>query len=743
VAAVPTLTVAMPARNTERCIGEAITSVLRQTGVDLELIVVDDGSTDGTAAVVESFDDPRLRLIRNATSRGISYCHNLVLDQSRSPYIAHVDSDDLILPGILAALVAKLESSPRLGQVHCFHFDVDANGHTTREAFRARRRLLLDARRADFDYKWQLMVLGMVANCLRTYRRSALETVGRFDESLRYGEDFEMTVRLIDKFDIAAVPELSYCRRVHETNITRLRFAPFRFWLQRYRLLRRLKRSGAVRFLHQPEYRLGRAMLTGLSHILRISNPRLAVQWWLGSRGGVRGIVARAIRPTAESLYYWAVEHFSWWPLTWLRRFRPARRATGNRIAYYLWRFPVISETFIRRELAALVAQGFEVSIFADEPIDIEFADAQARDLLASTRFLTPGTPAELAAFRRYFFRKNPVTYLNVMLYVLFHRYDYWKTLGEDRALFQHAVYLAGTLKDAAISHLHSPWADRSAFVAIVAARLLGVPCSVQARAHELHRTARRYALREKFQEADFVVTNCRYNEAIIRSIVKESAPSRIHTIYEGVDLTHFEPRRSGWNLAGPLRILCVARLIEEKGLDYLLRACSILRDGGTEYQCEIIGGTEVPLYADHLVSLQKLHRALDLESCVRFRGAQPFSEVRAAYRQADVFVLPCVVASNGGRDITPNSLIEAMAMQLPVVSTRLAAIPEIIDDGVDGILVPPNDAAALAAAVTTLAADAALRERLGRNARRRIEARFDVTQNINRFAAVLRGLAS
>jgi glycosyltransferase involved in cell wall biosynthesis len=744
VDAVPTLTVSMPARDAEAFIGQAIASVLGQTEVEFELIVVDDGSTDGTAGVVESFNDPRIRLIRNSISRGIAACHNLVIEQSRSPYIAHVDADDIILPGALAALVAKLESDPRLGQVHCFYFDVDRAGEAIRDACRKRLRALLQLYKPGFDYRRQLMVHGMVANCLRTYRREVFTEVGRFNESLRFGVDFEMALRLVDRFEIAVVPKVFYCRRLHGASITApLRVRPLRSWLRRCLLVRRLQRSGEVRFLHRPEYGVHRAMLVGLGHALGLQRGRHLARQWLYARGGARGVVAQAIRPAAERLYYTAVERLSWWPLEWLRRARPVGIASGRRIGFYLWRFPVLSETFICREMAALVAQGFEVRVFADAPADLAFVDTEARSLLVSTEFLTPADPGTLAAHRRFFFRRNPIVYLNVMLYVLFHRYDYWKTLNEDRTVFRQAVYLAGAMKDAGVTHVHSPWANRCAFVAIVAARLLGVPSSVQARAHDLHRRAQRYALPEKFQSSDFVVTNCHYNEAFIRSVAPALPRCRLHTIYEGLDLTRFKPRRNSWSITPPVRILSVARLVEEKGLEHLLQACARLRERGMVFQCEIIGGAEVPLYADYLLRLQKVHRALALEECVRFRGAQPFRKVLKAYERADVFVLPCVVASNGGRDITPNSLIEAMAMQLPVVSTRLAAIPEIVDDGVSGMLVPPHDPEALCAAVEAIVADAALGERLGRNARRRVEERFNLATNSARFAEVFRGTRS
>jgi len=104
----PELTVAMPAYNTGRYIGEAIESVLRQEGVDFELVVVDDGSADDTVRVVRGFPSPRIRLIENGARRGIAHCHNVVLERSTAPFLAHVDSDDLILPGALPYVLTGL-----------------------------------------------------------------------------------------------------------------------------------------------------------------------------------------------------------------------------------------------------------------------------------------------------------------------------------------------------------------------------------------------------------------------------------------------------------------------------------------------------------------------------------------------------------------------------------------------------------------------------------------------------------
>jgi glycosyltransferase involved in cell wall biosynthesis len=170
---------------------------------------------------------------------------------------------------------------------------------------------------------------------------------------------------------------------------------------------------------------------------------------------------------------------------------------------------------------------------------------------------------------------------------------------------------------------------------------------------------------------------------------------------------------------------------VEQKGLTYLLDACALLRDRNFPFTCEVIGGTEEPLYAEYWERLKEQHHRLDLETQVFFRGAQPFARVMEAYRAADVFVLPCVVAQDGRRDITPNAVIEAMAMKLPVVSTPVTGVVEIVEHGTSGLLVPPEDPVALADEIERLARDRALATTLGENARLRIENRFDADKNV------------
>jgi glycosyltransferase involved in cell wall biosynthesis len=409
---------------------------------------------------------------------------------------------------------------------------------------------------------------------------------------------------------------------------------------------------------------------------------------------------------------------------------RVSLKATTPRVAYYLWRFPVLSQTFVRREIDALRKHGVSLEVFAEAPEDVDLLDGRGRDQLTTTRYLLPVDTARLARYKREFRRERLLAYVRVYLFIKSRRYGSKKTLLRDRALFNKAVYLAGHFREAGIDRVHSPWGDREGFAAMLAAKLLGLPFSVQLRAHDLHDPLYHPALRGMLPSADFVITNTQYNRPFIEALMNGRKPP-IHTIYNGVDLAEFVPPDRNTTNGAPTRILCVARLIEQKGLTYLLDACALLRDRNIPFTCDVIGGTEEPLYKAYWERLQKKHRDLRLEDCVFFRGAQSFAKVMDAYRAADVFALPCVVARDGRRDITPNAVIEAMAMKLPVVSTPIAGVVEIVENGTSGLLVPSENAVALADAIERLSRDRALAAALGENARKRIESRFDADSNV------------
>jgi glycosyltransferase involved in cell wall biosynthesis len=735
----PELTVSMAAYNAGEYIGEAIQSVLGQERVDFELIVVDDGSQDNTPDVVRSFDDPRIRLIRSKQNMGTAYCHNLVIEENRAPFIAHVDSDALVLPGAFQKMVNELKNHPGIGQVHCYYFIADADGRITRGSFHEQRKYLLENIAPDTDYKRELLFNGFAMNGLRAYRKEVFDTLGKFDENIGRGEDYDMALRIIDKFEIKVVPEFLYCYRRHMSNATpSLRSNESAWRRQKLAILRNLSKENKVQWLAKNKRHIDRLMISGLYDALGVQKISERIVSVLKKTRNL--ITRRVFIPIFDRIYVLIDGNFSWWPIGLFNYKKRAKSTKEKRIAYYLWHFPVLSQTFIQREIEALRKSGLHVEVLSDAPENIELLNENAKSLIGNTFYLSRSGEKTLLSNKRHFFLKNPLLYINLFLYVVFHKYDKHKSFKEDAAIFSKALYLAGVLKDHDISHIHSPWADRCAFIALVASKLAGISYSVQGRAHDIHRKTYLYAFPEKFENAEFVITNTKYNKAYLESSLKGRSVKMINTIYNGLNLIEFIPDQKQENISKEIRIISVARLIEQKGLVYLLNACKILKERGYSFRCEIIGGPEEPLYINYYLALKKMHRRLGLEESVFFLGAQSFDKILEGYRNAHIFVLPCVIAEDGSRDISPNSLIEAMAMKLPVVSTNVAGIPEIVEDGVSGILVPPNDESALAGAIVKLIENDNLRKELGENARKRIEERFDIAKNIVKYVALFEG---
>ena len=437
-------------------------------------------------------------------------------------------------------------------------------------------------------------------------------------------------------------------------------------------------------------------------------------------------------------LYRFAVEHGAGWPLGTAWSGYPAG---PPRVGYYLWRFPSLTGTYIHREIGALRQAGLDVAVFADVRERDELLDAEARAFVGDTHYLLPIDDERLRSYRRRVLRRDRLGSLNAFMYTALHRYGAHKRPGEDLRIFRHALYLAGHVLEHGITHLHSPWGNLSAFVVLLAARMAGVSYSVQARAStDLYRNRSRSGLAEIFAHAKFIVTNSDFNRAFIEQTVPERVSVPIDVVYEGLDLARFVPAPTRASAGDPLRILGVGRLSEEKGFEHLLRGLALIRQRGRAFRCVIVGGADKVPSDGCDRALADLCRRLGLEDAVRFTGALPFDRVLQEYAQADVFVMPSVVACDGGRDVTPNALIEAMAMQLAVIATKMTAIPEIVEDRISGILVPPRNPPALAQALLELGGNAALARELGVKARRRVEERFDIRKNARRYLELFAG---
>jgi len=280
------------------------------------------------------------------------------------------------------------------------------------------------------------------------------------------------------------------------------------------------------------------------------------------------------------------------------------------------------------------------------------------------------------------------------------------------------ACHWARMLRSQPVSLIHSQWAHSGATVAMYGAWLLGVPFSFTGHASDLFRD--RAVLSDKIRRADFIVCISTFHREFFAA--EGARPEQLTLAYCGIDTDHFTPKAAVGGDGGPFRILSSGRLVEKKGFATLIAACEILRGRGIAFECVIAGSG--PLEAE----LRDQIARAGLVDEVRLTGEPLKQESLPDFmRDGDLFCLPCVPARDGDVDGLPQMLMEAMACGLPVVSTRIVGIPDLVADGETGLLVPPGDPVELADALERLRSDPALAARLAVSGRARVVERFDL----------------
>jgi colanic acid/amylovoran biosynthesis glycosyltransferase len=238
--------------------------------------------------------------------------------------------------------------------------------------------------------------------------------------------------------------------------------------------------------------------------------------------------------------------------------------------------------------------------------------------------------------------------------------------------------------------------------------------------------------LPEKVAEAAVVVPISDFNRRVILDECGPAAAPKLVVVHCGVDPGVLRPGAT--RTPGPLTVVCVGTLHEVKGQRHLVEACRLLVEQGVDVRCHLVGAG--PDEGD----LRRQVAAGGLEGRVVFEGSRTTDEVAALLQRADVLAAPSVPTRAGKREGIPVVLIEAMSSAVPVVASDLSGIPELVQDGTTGLLVPPGDAAGLARALRRLAEEPALAARLGRAGRARVEAEFDVHRSARRLVELFGG---
>ena len=390
------------------------------------------------------------------------------------------------------------------------------------------------------------------------------------------------------------------------------------------------------------------------------------------------------------------------------------------RFAYVFERFPSFGQTFCYREVAELDHQDIAPPIFSiRNPIDEPPQDWDTR-VVERVHYLP--NEKELLEEVRHAAKKGEIG-ADIVATL-----DEWGRRTDFLRLYQ-AVYVGLRLQKTGINHLHAHFAGMAARTAFWINKFFSITFSFTAHANDIF-SPRQFeiGLDKLVDSSRAIVTETDYAARFLCEQFPRRS-DRVHRIYNGLDLTEFG--RADFSSTPPL-IIAVGRLIPKKGFSDLIRSCALLAERGKSFRCEIIG--EGPLGEALRRQIDDMH----LQNNVELIGAKPQTQLRGRLAAANVFVLPSVMDPDGGMDNLPTVIMEAMATGLPVVSTNIGGIPEMIIDNETGFLVEPGDTAAMADAIEIVINDSSSAARLGHSGYERARTLFSIEKNVRELRALL-----
>ncbi len=394
-------------------------------------------------------------------------------------------------------------------------------------------------------------------------------------------------------------------------------------------------------------------------------------------------------------------------------------------VAYITQEFPSLTETFVYREVLALRTMGLTVMTVANRRSDMSRLPDDIRALEQSTVYIFP---IHIKIFVKILF--------NHLLLIVSKPKHYWQAIhillsenSSDFGIwrrnimhFMGAGYLARELSNRQINHLHAHFSNNAASLALFMSIFMQVPFSMTVHNNIF---VDRLLLPAKLRFARFIPCISKYSRNMLLASFSDISDlqSKMMIVRCGINPASFQIEHHISKLHEPPMILCASQLADRKGIRYLIEGCALLKEQGIAFQC-IIAGDGIERR-----QLESMVDAKMLGDDIQFIGAYRQDELLDLFYKSDVFVLPCIVTDDGDRDGIPVVLMEAMAAGLPVISTRVSGIPELIESGIDGLLVQERDPQALMSAIQSLFEDVDLRKRVVDSAQHKIQTEFN--QNV------------
>jgi glycosyltransferase involved in cell wall biosynthesis len=403
------------------------------------------------------------------------------------------------------------------------------------------------------------------------------------------------------------------------------------------------------------------------------------------------------------------------------------------RIAYLLSRYPAVSHTFFLKEVLGLRERGLAIEVASINPPDrprkdlppIELAEANQTYCVKSGGFVSIALQLLSIALRHPGVTLRGLAAASCL--------GGWDLKARAFALFYlaEALLIGKWMQRRSLLHLHVHFGGPVATVGMLTSEAWQVPWSLTLHGPDEFFDQDAFYLRQKIESANFVICISDFCRSQVMRIAPEIGGSQLEIARLGVDCEALRPRRSVATATakdtGPVRLVCTGRMVAAKGHRTLLEALEPLIAEGLDIRCTLIGD------GPERASLEVLAKNLGISDRLSFSGSLEHQLTLKEVAAADIFVLASFAEG------LPVALMEAMALGVPCVSTMIAAIPELIADGKNGLLVPASNVDDLQSALRRLIVDTDFRFRLGSNARKSVEEQYDLVANLDKLAALLK----
>jgi glycosyltransferase involved in cell wall biosynthesis len=401
-------------------------------------------------------------------------------------------------------------------------------------------------------------------------------------------------------------------------------------------------------------------------------------------------------------------------------------------VAVLMSRFPTVTETFILREMIEMERQAQPVRLvpmLRENPPVIHDAAKPWTNRALYTKYISPA----IVVSNLRTLLKRPGRYLSLLGKFIAGTITSPAMFVRTVAVFPKSVHLAEVLPKEGIGHIHAHYATHPSTMALIIASLSNITFSFTVHAHDIQ--VDRSLLRWKLRETKFVRSISDYNKRFLEKLYPaETEGGKIIVVHVGIEPEMYEEnsRKLVSMNAGAPKIVCVAAHRPYKGLPVLIEASRILKEQGVAFECDVIG------HGPMREELERMVADKQVGDVFRLAGPKSQDEVARMMAESTLFVLPSIIASDGQMEGIPVALMEAMASGRAVVSTSISGIPELVEHGISGLLVPPGDAQALAHAMRTLLENRERAKQMGVAGQKKVRAEFTLQDCVAQLLARL-----